>query len=149
VPLDEDVVRPADHHEMFDIVAADKHKLPLAVETERVDQTQTRLARPPSRDPQPMREHHAIDDRQNHQSGEPAGDKNGYPAETSVAGEKVIQPLHAISNACAANRASQSFAPGRGDEAGRRRDRAHENTGTRRTAKRRRMTAIPFATSAS
>jgi hypothetical protein len=35
--LDQNVVRPADHDQMFDIVAPDEHQLPLPVEAERVD----------------------------------------------------------------------------------------------------------------
>jgi hypothetical protein len=36
--LKQNVVRPADHHQMFDIVAPDQHQLPLPVEAEGVHQ---------------------------------------------------------------------------------------------------------------
>ena len=46
--FDQNVVRPADHDEMFDIVPPDQHELPLAVETERVYEAEPRLpSRPP------------------------------------------------------------------------------------------------------
>ena len=42
------VVRTTDHDEVFDIVPPDQHELSLAVETERIDETEPRLARPPA-----------------------------------------------------------------------------------------------------
>jgi hypothetical protein len=100
---------------MFNVVAPNQDKLPLAVETERVDEAEPRLPSPPSWDPQPVREHHAIDDRHRHENGDPASCQNGYPAKALDRGKRLIQPLHAVSNARAADRAGQNLALRRGD----------------------------------
>jgi hypothetical protein len=57
---------------MFDIVAPNEHELPLAVEAERVDEAESRLAGPSARNAQPMREYQSVDDRQDHQGGDSA-----------------------------------------------------------------------------
>jgi hypothetical protein len=63
--LDDDVVRTADHQEMFDIVPPHDDKLALSVKRKGVDQTQPRLARlAPARKAQPMAEKSAISDNQ-------------------------------------------------------------------------------------
>ncbi len=113
--LDEHVVRAADHDQMFDVVAPDEDELPLAVETESVHEAQPRLPRPPPRDPQPVRERQAINDRQRHQNGYPASHQNADLG-NRVAGErKVIQPLHAISKSPRRRRRRPQLAPSRAD----------------------------------
>ena len=42
--FDEDVVRPADHHEVLDIVAPHQHELPLPIEAERIHEAKPRLS---------------------------------------------------------------------------------------------------------
>ena len=106
--FEQDVVRAADHDQMLDIVAADENELPLTVEAEGVDQPEPRLARPSSRDAQPMGEHKPVDDRQRHQDGDPASRQKSDLNDAVVAERKVIQPLHAESHARAADRASQN-----------------------------------------
>ena len=71
--FDQNVVGPADHDQMLDVVAPDQHKLSLPVEAERVDETQARLSRTPSRHAQPVSEHEPVEDRQDHQGGDSAG----------------------------------------------------------------------------
>jgi hypothetical protein len=44
--LDQNIVGTADHDEMFDIVAPQKHKLTLPVQVEGIDDTKSRLAGP-------------------------------------------------------------------------------------------------------
>jgi hypothetical protein len=57
---------------MFDIVAPNEHELPLAVEAERVDEAEPRLAGPSARNAQPMRKYQSVDDRHDHQGGDSA-----------------------------------------------------------------------------
>jgi hypothetical protein len=44
LPFDQQVIRPADHDQMLDIVAAHQHELAMAVEIESVDDSEARLA---------------------------------------------------------------------------------------------------------
>ena len=90
--FEQDVVRAADHHQMFDIVAADENELPLSIEAERVDQPQSGLARPSAGNAQPVREQEPIDDRQRHQGRNPAKHQKSDLNDTVVAERKVIQP---------------------------------------------------------
>ena len=60
----QNIVRAADHDQMFDIVAPNEHELSLPVETEGVDKAQSRLSGPPARDAQAMREDKPVDRRQ-------------------------------------------------------------------------------------
>jgi hypothetical protein len=61
--LDHDIVRAANHQEMFDIVAPDDHELTLTVQRKGVDQSKPRLARPtPSGKSQSMTEQGAVGD---------------------------------------------------------------------------------------
>ncbi|MBV8320041.1 MAG: hypothetical protein JO049_05135 [Hyphomicrobiales bacterium] len=113
--LDENVIRPTDHDEMFHVVASDEDELPLAVQTERVDEAQPRLPGPPSWDPQPVREHQTINDCYRYQNSDTASHQNTDLGNRIGAERKVIQPLHAISNARAADRADHNFALRRGD----------------------------------
>jgi hypothetical protein len=74
--FDEHVVGPANHHEMFDIVAADEHQLTLSIEAEGVDESKPRLARSATRNSQSVREHKAINERQRHKNRDPASHQN-------------------------------------------------------------------------
>ena len=87
--FDQNVVRTADHDQMLDVVAPDQHKLPLSVEAESVDETQSRLSRPAARNPQPMRENEPVEDRQNHQGGE-AASREEADLNHSVVGERKV-----------------------------------------------------------
>jgi hypothetical protein len=71
--LEQNVVGPADHDQMFDIVAPDEHELALPVEAECVDQTEPRLAGPSARNAQPMSERQPVENRQDNQGGDAAG----------------------------------------------------------------------------
>ena len=103
--FDEDVVWPADHDQMLDIVSADYHQLTLAVEAEGVHKPKPGLARTPARNPEAMGEYDSIRDRENHQRCDPAGSQYGYLENLIVAErKKVTKPLHAIPNARAAAR---------------------------------------------
>jgi hypothetical protein len=62
--FEQNIVRPADHDQMFDIVAPHENELSLPVETESVHKTKSRLSRPPARHAQPMRENETVDRRQ-------------------------------------------------------------------------------------
>jgi hypothetical protein len=88
--FDQDVVRAADHDEVFDIVAPDQNELTLSVETERVDEAQPWLARPAPRHTQPMRKHKPVDDRQDHQRGDSAGRQKSDLNDAVVAERKLI-----------------------------------------------------------
>jgi hypothetical protein len=88
--FDQDVVGAADHDEVFDVVAPDQDELALSIETERVDEAQPRLARPPSRDAQPMREHQPIDDRQDHQRSDSAGSQESDLNDAVVGERKLV-----------------------------------------------------------
>jgi hypothetical protein len=57
---------------VLNIVAPDQHQLPLAVETERVDEAKPRLASASARNAQPMGEHQSVKDRQDDERGDPA-----------------------------------------------------------------------------
>jgi hypothetical protein len=74
---------------MFDIVAPDQDELSLPVEAKGVDQAQSGLPGSAAGDAQPMRKHQPIDDRQNHQSGDPAGRQNSVLDNTIVAERKI------------------------------------------------------------
>ena len=80
---------------MFDIVAPDEHQLPLAVEAERVDQPEPRLAGPSARNAQPVCERHPVKDRQHDERGDAASHKKSDLKDPIVRERKVIQPLHA------------------------------------------------------
>jgi hypothetical protein len=95
---------------MLHVISPDEDELPLAVETERVDEAQPRLPGPAARDPQPVREHQTINDRQRHQNGDPASYQNADLGNRVAAKRKVIQPLHAISNTHTADRADDNLA---------------------------------------
>jgi len=71
--LQQNVVRPADHDQVFDIVAPDEHQLALPVEAESVNQPEPRLAGPSARNAQPMGEREPIENRQNDEGGDAAG----------------------------------------------------------------------------
>ena len=89
---------------MFDVVAPNQHKLALAVESEGVNKAKPRLPGPPARDSQPVREHHAINDRDGDQRGDPTSRQNADLDDAAVAEREIIQPLHVISIARAARR---------------------------------------------
>jgi hypothetical protein len=69
--LEQNVVRPADHDQVFDIVAPDEHELALPVKAECVHQPQPRLAGPSARNAQPMSERQPVKNRQNNKGGDP------------------------------------------------------------------------------
>jgi hypothetical protein len=100
---------------MLDIVAADQNELPLAVEAERVDEAEPRLASSPAGNPQPMGKHDTIDNGQCDQDSDPAGRQNGDLDDAAIGERKIIQPLHALSNASAADRAGHITTRRRGN----------------------------------
>jgi hypothetical protein len=59
--FNENVVGPADHDQMFNIIAANEHQLPLAVEAEGVNEAEPRLAGPPAWNTQPVGERQPVD----------------------------------------------------------------------------------------
>jgi hypothetical protein len=91
---------------MFDIVAPDKHQLPLPVEAECVDQPQPRLAGPSARNAQPMSEGQPIKNREHDEGGDAASRKESDLQDPTVRERKLIQPLHAQSKTSAAERAT-------------------------------------------
>ena len=99
--LQQNVVRPADHDQVFDIVAPDEHQLALPVEAESVDQPEPRLAGPSARNAQPMGERQPIENRQNDEGGDAAGRKESDLKDPIVRERKLIQPLHAQSKTSA------------------------------------------------
>jgi hypothetical protein len=107
--LDQNVVRPADHDQMFDIVAPDKHQLPLPIEAERVDQPEPRLADPSARNAQPMGESQPVENRDHDQGGDAASRKESDLKDPVVRERKLIQPLHAQSKTSDAERARTRF----------------------------------------
>jgi hypothetical protein len=67
--LNDQIVRPAQHDQMFDIIAANDHQLPLAIELKGVDQTEPGLAAPYlSGHPQPPRKDEPINERKDKNS---------------------------------------------------------------------------------
>ncbi len=74
---------------MLDVVAPDEHELPLAVETERIDEPEPWLARPPARNAQPMREHQPIGNRQDDQGGDSAN-RQKSDLKDAVVGERKL-----------------------------------------------------------
>jgi hypothetical protein len=89
---------------MFDIVASDKHQLPLPVEAEGVDQAESRLAGPSARNTQPMSESQPVEDREHDKGGNAASRKESDLKDPIVRERKLIQPLHAQSKTSAAKR---------------------------------------------
>ena len=70
--FDQDVVGPADHDQMFDIVAAQQNQLTLPVERKGVDQPQPRLARATAAgNAQAMAEREPINDREDQRDRRP------------------------------------------------------------------------------
>jgi hypothetical protein len=92
---------------MFDIVASDKHQLPLPVEAEGVDQAKPRLAGPSARNTQPMSEGQPVEDREHDKGGNAAGRKESDLKDPIVRERKLIQPLHAQSKTSAAKRLNE------------------------------------------
>ena len=82
---------------MLDIVAPNENQLPLAVEAERVDEPEPRLARPSARNAQPMGEHESVEDRQDDQRGDAARRQKSDLDDPVIRERKLIQPLHAQS----------------------------------------------------
>ena len=105
--LDQNVVRPADHDQMFDIVATDKHELPLPVQAECIDQPEPRLAGPSARNTQPMSEGQPVNNREHDKGGDAASGKESDLEDPIVRERKLIQPLHAQSKTSAAERATK------------------------------------------
>jgi hypothetical protein len=87
--FDQNVVRAADHDQMLDVVAPHEHKLPLPIEAERVDETQSRLSCASPRHAQPVGEHESVQNRQNHQRGESAGNQESDLDHTVVGEWKI------------------------------------------------------------
>ena len=106
--LDQNVVRPTDHHQMFDIVAPDEHQLALPVEAECVDQPEPRLAGPSARNAQPIRKRQPVENRQKDEGGDATNGQESDLKDTIVRERKVIQPLHAQSKISALRRATKS-----------------------------------------
>ncbi len=102
--LEQNVVRSADHDQMFDIVASDEHQLPLPVEAEGVDQAQPRLTGPSAGNAQPMSEGQPVEDREHDKGGNAASREESDLEDPVVRERKLIQPLHAQSNTSAAKR---------------------------------------------
>jgi len=92
---------------MFDIVASDKHKLPLPVEAEGVDQAEPWLAGPTAGNPQPMSESQPVEDREHDERGNAASRKESDLKDPIVRERKLIQPLHAQSKTSAAKRLNE------------------------------------------
>jgi hypothetical protein len=91
---------------MFDIVAPDKHQLPLPVQTECIDQAEPRLAGSSARNPQPLSEGQPVNNREHDQGGDAAGRKKPDLKDPIVRERKLIQPLHAQPKTSAAERAT-------------------------------------------
>ena len=94
---------------MFDIVAPDKHQLPLPVEAECVDQPEPRLAGSSARNAQPMSERQPVEKREHDEGGDAASRKESDLKDPIVHERKLIQPLHAQSNTSAAERDKPLF----------------------------------------
>ena len=92
---------------MFDIVASDKHQLPLPVEAEGVDQAEPRLAGPSAGNTQPMSESQPVEDREHDKGGNAASRKESDLKDPIVRERKLIQPLHAQSKTSAAKRLNE------------------------------------------
>jgi hypothetical protein len=92
---------------MFDIVATDKHQLPLPVEAEGVDQTEPRLAGASARNTQPMSESQPVENREHDKGGNAASRKESDLKDPIVRERKLIQPLHAQSKTSAAKRLNE------------------------------------------
>ena len=86
---------------MFDVVAPDEHQLALPVEAECIDQPEPRLAGPSAGNAQPMSERQPVQNRQNDENGDPAGQKEADLQDPIVRERKVTQPLHAQSKTSA------------------------------------------------
>ena len=99
--LDQNVVRPPDHNQVFDVVAPDEHQLALPVEAEGVDQPEPRLAGPSAGNTQTMSESQPVQNRQNDEDGDPAGQKEADLQDPIVRERKITQPLHAQSKTSA------------------------------------------------
>jgi hypothetical protein len=93
--FDQNVVRAADHDQMLDVVAPDEHQLPLAVETECVDEAEPRLTRSTARNAQPMGEHKSVEDRQDDKRGDAARHQETNLNDPIIRERKLFQPLHA------------------------------------------------------
>jgi hypothetical protein len=91
---------------MFDIVASDKHQLPLPVEAEGIDQAQSWLAGPSARNTQPMSESQPVKNREYDERGNAASRKESDLKDPILRERKLIQPLHAQSKTSAAERAT-------------------------------------------
>jgi hypothetical protein len=102
--LNQNVVRSADHDQVFDIVAADQHKLPLPVQAECIDQPEPRLPGSSTRNAQPMSEGQPVNNRENDEGGDAASREQSDLENPIVRERKLIQPLHAQSNTSAAER---------------------------------------------
>jgi hypothetical protein len=89
---------------MFDIVAADQHKLPLPVQAECVDQPEPRLPGPSTRNTHPMSEGQPVNNRERDEGGDAASRKESDLKDPILRERKLIQPLHAQSNTSAAER---------------------------------------------
>jgi hypothetical protein len=107
--LEQNVVGPADHDEMFHIVAPDEHKLALPVEAECVDQPEPGLAGPSARNTQPLSERQPVKNRQNDKGGDRASQKEADLQDPIVRERKVTQPLHAQSKSSAPGRDKPLF----------------------------------------
>jgi hypothetical protein len=90
---------------VFNVVAANKHKLSLPVEAERVDQPEPRLAGPTTGNAESMCEGQTVDDREHDQGGDAASRQEPDLKDPIVRERKFIQPLHAQSKTSAAERA--------------------------------------------
>jgi hypothetical protein len=90
---------------MFDIVAPDKHELPLPVQAECVHQAEPRLAGSSTRNTQAMSEGQPAKDREHDKGGDAASCKETDLQDPIVRERKFIQPLHAQSKTSAAERA--------------------------------------------
>jgi hypothetical protein len=75
--FNEQIIRPTDHHKMFDVIAPDKNKLALPIEIEGVNDAETRLARAPgARHMQPSPKGEA-ENKQNQKCGDEQSHRTG------------------------------------------------------------------------
>jgi len=76
----ENVSRPADHDEVFDIVAPYEHQLTLTVERICIDEAEARLSRAPARgNAQAMPKHESVEEKHNQYRGDRRDDDQPGP----------------------------------------------------------------------
>ena len=90
--FDQDVVRAADHDEMFGVVAAHDDQLALAVQIERIDDAEPCLTRTAARHAQTAAEQHP-DDEKHQKSGDEERD-NGQTEHSGLATHECLELRH-------------------------------------------------------